>query len=249
MDNNNSSSSSSSDGDDNSIQQRPKIRWAPLEGNPEVWNQLVHSNGVNLSWSYTDVFGFDSELLAMIPRPVVAFIFLFPLTKNYEKHNEEEEVWLTKHEQNVNPDVIFFKQTIVNACGMIALLHSLANNDSLVGPGLFRNLIDEAKDMSPEERAELLENSKELADIHGTCAQAGQTQAPDASEEVDLHFICFVVKNEHLYELDGRKLFPINHGKCLDIVEGAAKIMRQYIARDPDQSNFSAIALTKTPEE
>ncbi|KAI7847078.1 hypothetical protein BDC45DRAFT_452403 [Circinella umbellata] len=228
MDNKNSSSSSSSSsdgGDDNSIQQRPKIRWAPLEGNPE----LVHSNGVNL--------------------PVVAFIFLFPLTKNYEKHNEEEEVWLTKHEQNVNPDVIFFKQTIANACGMIALLHSLANNDSLVGPGLFRNLIDEAKDMSPEERAELLENSKELADIHGTCAQAGQTQAPDASEEVDLHFICFVVKNEHLYELDGRKLFPINHGKCLDFVEGAAKIMRQYIARDPDQSNFSAIALTKTPEE
>ena len=69
----------------------------------------------------------------MIPRPVVAFIFLFPLTENYEKHNEEEEVWLTKHEQNVNPDVIFFKQTIANACGMIALLHSLANNDSLVG--------------------------------------------------------------------------------------------------------------------
>ena len=45
-----------------------------------------------------------------------------------------------------------------------------------IGPGIFRNLIDEAKDMSPEERAELLENSKELADIHGACAQAGQTQ-------------------------------------------------------------------------
>ncbi|KAI9249476.1 hypothetical protein BDA99DRAFT_445613 [Phascolomyces articulosus] len=216
-----SSTSSNDSGDNNSSQQKPQVRWAPLEGNPE----LVHSNGVNLSWSYTDVF------------------------ENYERHNVEEEVWLTKHEQNVSADVIFFKQTIVNACGMIALLHSLANNDSIVGPGLFRNLIDASKDMSPEERAELLENSKELADIHQTCAQAGQTQAPDASEDANLHFICFVVKNQHLYELDGRKLFPINHGKCLDLVEGAAKVMRQYIARDPDQTNFSAIALTKTPEE
>ncbi|KAI9497261.1 hypothetical protein BDB00DRAFT_805702 [Zychaea mexicana] len=185
----------------------------------------------------------------MIPHPVTAFVFLFPLTDNYEKHKEEEEARLTKHEQNVCPDVIFFKQTIANACGMIALLHSLANNDSIVGPGLFRNLIDQSKDMSPEERAEMLENSKELADIHKTCAQAGQTQVPDASAEVDLHFICFVVKDQHLYELDGRKLFPINHGKCLDLVEGAAKVMRQYIARDPNQTSFSAIALTKTPEQ
>lgn len=45
-----------------------------------------------------------------------------------------------------------------------------------VGLGLFRNLIDQAKDMSPEERAELLENSKELAELHHTSAQAGQTQ-------------------------------------------------------------------------
>ncbi|KAI8144194.1 hypothetical protein BJV82DRAFT_608634 [Fennellomyces sp. T-0311] len=226
----------------------PEVRWLPLEGNPDIWNQLVHSHGVGPQWSYTDVYGFDPELLDMIPRPVLAIIFLFPLTENYEKHKEKEEAHLTKHEQNVSPNIVFFRQTIANACGMIALLHSLANNESIVGPGLFHDLIEESKDMSPDERAEMLEKSKELADIHMTCAQEGQTQAPDISEEVDLHFICFVVKDQHLYELDGRKLFPINHGKCLDLVDGSAKVMRQYIARDPEQTNFSAIALTKTPE-
>lgn len=77
--------------------------------------------------------GFDPELLAMIPRPCVAIIFLFPLTEKYLEFKEEEEARLTKLEQNVSPDVVFFKQTIDNACGMIALLHSLANNESIVG--------------------------------------------------------------------------------------------------------------------
>ena len=37
-------------------------------------------------------------------------------------------------------------------------------------------------------------------------------QAPSVDEDINLHFICFVEKDGHLYELDGRKPFPINHG-------------------------------------
>ncbi|ORY97609.1 ubiquitin carboxyl-terminal hydrolase isozyme L3 [Syncephalastrum racemosum] len=234
--------------DDQDSQTKPELRWLPLEGNPEVWNKIVHSHGVDKTWSYCDVYGFDPELLAMLPKPVGAIIFLFPLTENYENFKEEEEAHLTKLEQNVSPKIMFFKQTIANACGMIALLHSLANNEGIVGPGLFRDIIEESRDMSFDERAELLENNRELATIHERCALEGQTQAPGLNEDVDLHFITFVEADNHLYELDGRKLFPINHGKCTDLVEGAAKIMRQYMARDPDQTNFSAIALTKSDQ-
>lgn len=70
----------------------------------------------------------------MIPRPVEAMIFLFPITEAYEKFKEEEEAHLIKCEQAISPDVVFFKQTIQNACGMIAILHSIASNDDeLVG--------------------------------------------------------------------------------------------------------------------
>lgn len=91
------------------------------------------------------------------------------------------------------------------------------------GPGLFKRIIEEARDLSPEERAVVLENSTELAQIHQTCAQDGQTHVPDINEDVDLHFITFIVADNHLYELDGRKVFPINHGKCTDLVEASVQ--------------------------
>lgn len=65
----------------------------------------------------------------MIPRPVQAIIFLFPITEAYEKFKAEEEARITKCGQYISPEVVFFKQTISNACGMIALLHSLASSD------------------------------------------------------------------------------------------------------------------------
>ncbi|KAI7898598.1 uncharacterized protein BX663DRAFT_524039 [Cokeromyces recurvatus] len=234
---------------DEEVQDKPIKRWVPLEANPEIWNKIIHKCGVDSSYNYVDVYGFEPELLAMIPTPVEAMIFLFPITEAYEKFKSEEEAHIIKCEQSISPDVIFFKQTIENACGMIALLHSVASNDDeIVGPGLFYDIIEQAKNMTVDERVELLENSKELANIHQSAANEGQTEAPDRDEEVDLHFICFIEIDQHLYELDGRKLFPINHGKCTNFVESSVKVMKQYIARDPEQTNFSAMALCKTEE-
>lgn len=33
------------------------------------------------------------------------------------------------------------------------------------------------------------------------------------NEQVNFHFVAFVHKGGYLYELDGRKEFPINHGE------------------------------------
>ncbi|KAL9541177.1 hypothetical protein MBANPS3_009266 [Mucor bainieri] len=224
---------------------KPIQRWVPLEANPEI----IHKAGVDPKYNYVDVLGFDPELLAMLPPHVEAVVFLFPITEAYEKFKDEEEAHLIKLEQSISPDVVFFKQTIANACGMIALLHSVASNDDeIVGPGLFNDIIEQAKNMSMDERVELLENSKELAQLHASAATEGQTAAPCSDDSIDLHFICFIEVDQHLYELDGRKLFPINHGKCTNLVESATKVMKQYMARDPNETNFNAIALCKTED-
>lgn len=69
----------------------------------------------------------------MIPRPTAAVIFLFPGTPAYDDFREKDEAYLKLHKQKVSENVIHFTQTIKNACGMMALLHSLSNNRHLVG--------------------------------------------------------------------------------------------------------------------
>jgi ubiquitin carboxyl-terminal hydrolase L3 len=77
--------------------------------------------------------GFDDDALAMIPRPATAIIFLFPGTPAYDNFREKNEAYLNLHKQKISENVIHFTQTIGNACGMMALLHSLSNNSHLVG--------------------------------------------------------------------------------------------------------------------
>jgi len=36
--------------------------------------------------------------------------------------------------------------------------------------------------------------------------------APSRDDKLITHFVAYVHKNGHLYELDGRREFPINHG-------------------------------------
>jgi len=237
------------DADDNVDTPRPEQRWLPLESNPQVWNELVHKLGVAQEWSYTDVYGLEPDLLAMVPQPVLAVLLLFPCSKNYEHFKAEEEARLTKLEQNISPKVYFIKQTIQNACGMIALLHSIANNEKIVGPGILQKFIHKSKHLSPDERAEFLEKFTDIADAHRESAQQGQTETPNLEDDVDLHFVCFVEADHHIYELDGRKLFPINHGKCANLLEGSAKVIKQFMERDPDNLNFTVVALAPTTRD
>lgn len=46
----------------------------------------------------------------------------------YQKREVEEELQLKDKGQQVSDDIYFIKQFVHNACGTMALLHSVANN-------------------------------------------------------------------------------------------------------------------------
>lgn len=56
--------------------------------------QYMYKLGMSKAWMFTDVFGLDPDLLAMLPQPVVALILLFPETENV---SQEKQVLAKKY--------------------------------------------------------------------------------------------------------------------------------------------------------
>jgi ubiquitin carboxyl-terminal hydrolase L3 len=73
----------------------------------------------------------DSELLAFIPRPALALVLVFPTSTVYEEKKRSEEAIKDRYEgSGEEENVIWFKQTINNACGLYAILHAVSNGES-----------------------------------------------------------------------------------------------------------------------
>ncbi|XP_061735768.1 ubiquitin carboxyl-terminal hydrolase isozyme L3 isoform X1 [Nerophis ophidion] len=225
-------------------------RWLPLESNPEVMTKFVNSLGMKLSWQFGDVYGLDPELLSMVPRPVCAVLLLFPVTEKYEAYKQEEEDRLKKQLQEVSPNIFFMRQTISNACGTIGLIHAVANNLAHLefeSGSPLKKFVELTCKMNPEERGAFLEKDESIRVTHESSAQEGQTEAPSLDDKVNLHFIAFVNVGGQLYELDGRKPFPICHGKTSEgtLLEDAVEVCKTFMARDPQEIHFTIIALSK----
>lgn len=58
-------------------------------------------------------------------------------------------------------------------------------------------------------------------------------------------------KDGCLYELDGRKEFPINHGPSSEetLLEDAANVIKGFMERDPDEVRFTMLAFSATSNE
>ncbi|XP_055849570.1 ubiquitin carboxyl-terminal hydrolase [Episyrphus balteatus] len=220
----------------------------PLESNPDVLTKYIHKLGVSKDYSFIDVVGLDPEMLEWIPKPVKSIVLLFPCSEAYEKHRMEENEKLAGNLPKFPEDLFYMRQFTQNACGTVALIHSIANNKDIpLEDGVLKTFLDESKSLDPEERGKALEKDSTFQDCHQDLAQEGQTEA-DPEEKVNHHFIAFIQKDGELYEMDGRKNFPIKHGSTSDekFVEDAAKVCKEFMARDPEELRFTVMALAPT---
>lgn len=115
--------------------------YIPLESNPELFTQLIHQLGVSPSLAFQDVLSInDPDLLAFIPRPALALILVFPTSDAYEVAKAKEEELRDEYdgvggriggEAEVEEEpVMWFRQSINNACGLYAILHAISNGES-----------------------------------------------------------------------------------------------------------------------
>lgn len=206
-------------------------------------SSLVHKLGLATTLSFHDVFSIDdAELLAFVPRPAVALLLVFPVSEIYETYRLQEDASRPVYEgSGPHAPIIWYRQTIRNACGLIGLLHAVSNGGArklvrkfssaeVLGAVVLHELISclyniepdsdlakliaDAEPLAPTQRADLLYNSEILEQAHGEAAQQGQSNAPDAGEQIDLHYVCFIKdETNHLWELDGRRKGPLDRGE------------------------------------
>ncbi len=119
-------------------------------------------------------------------------------------------------------------------------------------------LLESAIPLKPLQRAELLYESKALESAHQSAASKGDTAAPPAESNVDLHYVCFVKsKNNHLWELDGRRKGPLDRGVLGpedDVLseKGLMLGVRSFLKREEEagggELRFSLVALAPSLE-
>ena len=107
-------------------------QFIPLESNPIVFTELAHKLGLSTSLVFEDVLSLDDpELLGFLPRPAFALILVFPTTDDYEKRVQDEDAKVEEFRTSGGAgDLVFFKQTINNACGLYAILHAVCNGEA-----------------------------------------------------------------------------------------------------------------------
>lgn len=115
---------------------------------------------------------------------------------------------------------------------------------------VIKNFYEKAKGMSPEERGKLLSEDKNFINFHQDLAAEGQTEAPPSDAVINNHFISLVNIGNELFELDGRKNFPISHGTTNEdaFLSDAAKVCKEFITRDPKEVNFTIMAFAAKAE-
>ncbi|CAG9764494.1 unnamed protein product [Ceutorhynchus assimilis] len=193
--------------------------WLELESDPGLFTLLLEDFGVK---------GVQVEEIYDLNKPldsqVYGFIFLFRWVeerRSRRKVVEQTETFFVKDEDVVN-SIFFAQQMVPNSCATHALISILLNCPNIhLGDTLFR-LKAHTHGMSPENKGWAIGNTPELACAHNSHAMPQAKRRLEKSSSVStgrftgrgeaFHFVSFVPIGARLYELDGLKPFPIDHG-------------------------------------
>ena len=231
------------------------------ENNPEVLSKLAHHLGLSTSLSFTDIYSIDEpDLPAAIPRPCYGLLLVFPVSESREALDLDEDAGMQEYDGcGEEEEVIWFKQTIATACGMIGLLHCLMNGKArpfITPDSELDRLLEEITPLKPIPRANALCDIAALEVANEIAAAEGESEIIPANVRVDLHFVCFT-KSETggLWELDGIRKGPINRGllrpqedvlspRALDL--GVRDFLRRERDFGVDDSRFSLVGLVSS---
>lgn len=190
--------------------------WEPLEGTPEALNTLTKELGVS-GWEFAQVWSMSD-----VPRSAVAFILLYPTLPELEAHLRRKS-----DSNSCSFDGFFVRQLVGGSCLTIAALHALMNGIPEIPKGsVLSELIQTECDVSDKEslRRRSLDVVEHPSIRRGHAMAARNLATSQAGQRQGRHFIVFVKKDGALWELDGRREWPMCRGS-IDAVSAVQGIL------------------------
>lgn len=118
----------------------------------------------------------------------------------------------------------FAHQTVNNACATLAVLNAIGNIPNLeMGPQL-KEMLEFSAGLDPTMRGEVITNSDWLREAHNALSPPAAISLDDPSAkktaEEAYHFVVYLPYMGSIYELDGLKQHPVQHGPYSEQGEG-----------------------------
>ncbi|CAD6221841.1 GSCOCG00005178001-RA-CDS [Cotesia congregata] len=190
--------------------------WLELESDPGLFTLLLEDFGVK-GVQVEEIY----DLQKSLEGPVYGFIFLFRWIEERRSRRKvvEQDESFVKDEDVVN-NIFFAQQVVPNSCATHALLSVLLNCPNIhLGTTLSRLKVH-TSGMCPENKGWAIGNTPELACAHNSHAMPQAKRRQDKNTGVStgrftgeaFHFVSYVPINGRLFELDGLKPYPMDHG-------------------------------------
>lgn len=142
--------------------------WVEMESEPAFFNTMLKDMNVK-GVKVQEVYGLDDEMLAILPQPVHALIFLF---RYRETDNNETDDACPKH-------VWFARQVPDFACATVALLNIVNNIPGLHMGDELRNFKDFTQDMDPLSRGDAIDDFQFVKVLHNSFARENDLLVAD----------------------------------------------------------------------
>ncbi|XP_071768775.1 ubiquitin carboxyl-terminal hydrolase BAP1 [Centroberyx gerrardi] len=209
--------------------------WLELESDPGLFTLLVEDFGVK-GVQVEEIYDLQSKCQS----PVYGFIFLF---KWIEERRSRRKVSTLVDETSVIDeeivnDMFFAHQLIPNSCATHALLSVLLNCSGVELGTTLSRMKAFTKGFSPESKGYAIGNAPELAKAHNSHARPEPRHLPEKQNGISavrtmeaFHFVSYVPIKDRLFELDGLKAYPIDHGPWGEEEEWTDKARRVIMER------------------
>jgi len=178
--------------------------WCTIESDPGVFTELVERLGVK-GVEVEEILTFDDISYMEKIAPIYGLILLFKFFD--EEKNDQQLVQ--------NQRIYFAQQKTTNACATQALLSILLNTQDIDIGEEMRIFKNETIGAPPDVKGFALGSNELIRSVHNSFARPEpfeiEHKVAQPGDDV-YHFISYVPIEGSIYELDGLKEGPVNHG-------------------------------------